>query len=132
MPRRALPILILLSMLVAAATGCQPTDPAKVIVDGAEGLIDLGDVPLRSVHRVVFAVDNSSDRPLGISSVRSDCDCIEAIDPPHYLAPNATTDVHVRFRAPGAALSYQTEVILVTDHVDRPFIRLKVKCVTNR
>ena len=132
MPRPRFSLAILLSLLAVSMTGCPPAETAKVVVTGAEGLMDLGEVPLRSVHVVTFAVDNPTNRSLAITSARSDCECIEAVDPPHHLPPNATTDVHVRFRAPSVALSYETEVILVTDRPDRPFIRLKVKCVTNR
>ncbi|MHC4986022.1 MAG: DUF1573 domain-containing protein [Planctomycetota bacterium] len=127
---------ILLCVLAIAATGCPPVDPPAepmtVTVDGAEALIDLGEVGLRSAHLVVFRVANPSHQPLMIDSVRSDCDCVEVIDPPQHLPPNAVTDVHVRFQAPNVALSYQTEVILVTDRADRPVIRLQVKCVTKR
>ena len=132
MPRLRWTTAMVLSLLAVSMTGCPPTEPAMVTVDGAEGLVDLGDVAVRSAHLVVFRVTNPSDRTVAIRAVRSDCDCAEAVDPPQQLPPRSTTDVHVRFQAPGVALSYQTEVILETDDADRPFIRLKVKCLTQR
>jgi hypothetical protein len=96
-------------------------------VEGTEGLIDLGEIPPESEHRMAFDVVNKGNRDLKIRSIRRDCECISAIKPPKVIPAGKTVRVIVKYAAPDVALPYKTRLTVVTDSSDRRFISLWVK-----
>jgi hypothetical protein len=85
--------------LLSLASAGNPEKPEKkpwsdrkpIVVQDKAGRVDLGEIPVKSVHKLSFDVVNGSDRPITIKKIRTDCKCIRAVDPPEVIRPEGRT-----------------------------------------
>lgn len=132
-------IHVITAILACVAAGCSdfmnPKDSsdqaaaqnATVIeVPGAEAYCDLGDVRRKSERYVTFAIRNDEDKVVCIEKIRSDCECLLAVNPPAQLEPRSVTEIKIRFTAPDIITTYKTRLVLVTDDPMRKYIMLHV------
>jgi hypothetical protein len=117
---------------VVASIEPPPADaPTRAIrVTSDEATIDLGEVAPKSRHRLAFDVVNSGTKDIAIKTIRSDCSCIEAIERPSVLRAGQATRVIAVYEAPKQIIPYSTQLTIVTDSAERPFIHLWVKSRT--
>ena len=114
---------------IAPAVPAAPVAPLESKVIGNASLIDLGSVACSSRHIVVFVVENPSDQPLVLKSIRGDCGCISAINPPDRIAARSSVRISVSFMAPKAGMNYESRLLVATDNPNRKVISLRVKCL---
>lgn len=129
-------LMIPLCLALAGCQGCSATPAPQSqagatesapAVAGNEALVNLGPVAPGSNHVVIFTVANPSDQPLVFKTVRGDCECISAIDPPDRIAPNGTARITVSYTAPKMAIEYMSCLLIATDNPSRRLISLRVK-----
>lgn len=100
--------------------------PAAIQVDSKEASVDLGPVQPASKHTIVFQVNNAADKPLFFRTVRGECECINAVEPPLRVEANGSAKITVDFVAPKEAVDYKTRLIILTDSPERKLISLYV------
>lgn len=88
---------------------------------------DFGFVSPSTHHAVEFAVENPSDKPIGITKAISDCTCLSVVDPPTLIEPNSKALIRVLFAAPAENLRYSKKVVLFTSDKSRPVIPLRIE-----
>ena len=103
----------------------QPALPA-VEVTGNAGEYDLGYIAPGSVHSAVFKLVNTSDKPINIKKVRSECGCMKVIDPPEAIAAGGSVEIKVEVAAPGKSLRYSKRIVIQTDSAERSVIALTI------
>ncbi len=86
-----------------------------------------GYVEPESVHKVLLAVPNPSDGPLGIRKVRSECGCMAAAVADEAVPPGEPVLVRVVLVAPKRRTSYHKRILLQTDDPAQKTISIPIK-----
>ena len=130
-------IAMVACLTLAGCRGCSPSPPSQgpatvdpLVVNvggGKEAIRDLGPVAPGSRHVVVFVVDNPTDQPLVLRSVRGDCECISADNPPDRIAPQGSVRISAVYVPPKNEPEYESRLIIATDNPNRKVISLRVK-----
>ncbi|MDD4890859.1 MAG: DUF1573 domain-containing protein [Phycisphaerae bacterium] len=124
--------------LCLTLTGCRgcssvptaPSDqsgPPVIRIAGSEASCDLGPVQPSSKHTIILEVDNPADTPLRFRTVRGDCECVSAIDPPTQVDAGGSVKITVSYVAPKTAMEYESRLLIVTDNPGRKMISLRIK-----
>ena len=115
-----------------AVSPSEPTAAPAVRVAGSEATIDLGTVAADSVHELTYVVENPSDQPLRFRTIRGDCECISAIDPPGEVPARSSAVIKARYVVPSTVPEYVSALLAMTDNPQRKVIYLKVRSKLGR
>ncbi len=111
---------------VTKTPATQPALPAVEVTDNAAEY-DLGYIAPGSIHTAVFKLINTSDKPINIKKVRSECSCMKVLDQPEAIAPGGSVEIKVEVAAPAKSLKYSKRIVIQTDSPERSVIALTVK-----
>jgi hypothetical protein len=89
-------------------------------------LADLGVLAPDTVQRVTFRLTSPLHRPLRIRGVNAGCSCTSIPEPPTVIFSDHAIEVEVDYRAPHARGLFNSEILLTTDAISLPPLRLKV------
>ncbi len=101
---------------VTAWSGAAAQSPLRV----RPGVVQLGEVPMRSRNRVEFTCVNVSDRPLVIREVRTDCTCTKPLWPKAPVMPGDSVRVSVVLTPTDRGAFYKTLRILTAPASPEP------------
>lgn len=127
---------VFLMAALAGATSCRKSvdEPAKapaskpapaMMIRNSE--YDFGLVDPKSKHTVELAMPNPAGRRIGISKVKSECECIVGKASKASYGASEPVRMSVTFVAPAGATRYDERLVLVTDDPKRPAIPIRIK-----
>ena len=106
------------------------TQPVPIASTALSFVQDLGLVDPGSRHEVTFDVANPSDRPLIVTSVKSECNHCTVAESPKSIPARGTVTAKVDFHAPTEPTMYSKRVLLTTSDVKGAVIVLQLRaCV---
>ena len=76
---------------------------------------DFGYVEPLSVHRFAFEIINPTDRDWRILSVKTECDCLVALESPELVKANEKQVLPMEFHVPKEKQHYVKKIIVATD-----------------
>jgi hypothetical protein len=105
-----------LLLAIAGATLALPATALEWVSQNFAGTV----APLQTTLDVAFAFKNTSDRPVTIRAVQTNCDCLSAGANKETFAPGEAGVITARFTVGDRIGTYERSIAVVTDDADRP------------
>ncbi|MCY2925133.1 MAG: DUF1573 domain-containing protein [Planctomycetota bacterium] len=107
----------------ASAPASKPAPVTKI----TNGEYDFGLVDPKGRHTVELALPNPAGRRLGVTRVKSECECIVGQCAKGPYEARDLIPVRVTFVAPALPTRYDERLVLVTDDAKRPTIPIRIR-----